>query len=582
MRAFVAGLAAALAALALTACGNDTAPPPDTTAPVETAAPVPTVTLIEGGKTAYTVVRAEGGSQAIIRAAMDLRNLIGERFGVAPGIAEDWMLAYKGGQTVPADVTTCEILVGETNRAETAAVRESIDFALGYRVQMVGDSLVILGTNEAMTLRAIADFTAQQLAGGDVLALPEDYALTFNYATDTATGRGIMGKYRVLGSTVKCEASSAATDLVRDALFVGVNHPDVTPVIVVGENENFPDSVALARELGYMDYAIRVTPEQILVVGGSPFSTRRGAERFMALFAADAIGDPAQKFTETWRFADARPDSLIYHTADFKPSWANSFTPPAWMGDFAEKAYAITCPDGRYVTDSHRGDSSRYPENSAEGIYSAVLLGADMIEIDIRLTADHVPVLMHDATLTRTTDVDEKKGKDGLPSSVNVVDWTYDQLLALNLTLGGEATSYKIPTAYEAVALMAGRCFVHWDCKDERIDRDTEVYRLAEDLGAKSSFYFYYGANVMTTWRNMDKSDADFDSFIRTMQSYLAMPGHRLARRNFDTINRNGDHADGWAKTVEVDGYRCVFTNEIEAIAKLIAKQQSAQVAPGK
>ena len=49
-----------------------------------------------------------------------------------------------------------------------------------------------------------------------------------------------------------------------------------------------------------------------------------------------------------------------------------------------------------------RGEAVR-PENSIEAFRAAHKLGADVIEIDVRLTADDVPVVMHDATLDRTT-----------------------------------------------------------------------------------------------------------------------------------------------------------------------------------
>jgi glycerophosphoryl diester phosphodiesterase len=53
---------------------------------------------------------------------------------------------------------------------------------------------------------------------------------------------------------------------------------------------------------------------------------------------------------------------------------------------------------------AHRGDPLRHPENSIEGFLSALRLGADAVEFDVRLTRDSVPVIMHDADVSRTTD----------------------------------------------------------------------------------------------------------------------------------------------------------------------------------
>ena len=51
----------------------------------------------------------------------------------------------------------------------------------------------------------------------------------------------------------------------------------------------------------------------------------------------------------------------------------------------------------------HRGARATAPENTLAGLRRAAALGARWVEVDVRLTADGVPVLLHDATLERTT-----------------------------------------------------------------------------------------------------------------------------------------------------------------------------------
>lgn len=51
---------------------------------------------------------------------------------------------------------------------------------------------------------------------------------------------------------------------------------------------------------------------------------------------------------------------------------------------------------------AHRTCPRDAPENSIEGIGRAGRLGADAVEMDVRLTRDGVPVLLHDPSLTRT------------------------------------------------------------------------------------------------------------------------------------------------------------------------------------
>jgi glycerophosphoryl diester phosphodiesterase len=53
---------------------------------------------------------------------------------------------------------------------------------------------------------------------------------------------------------------------------------------------------------------------------------------------------------------------------------------------------------------AHRGDSAHAPENTMAAFERAVRLGAEALEFDVRLTADGVVVVHHDAALDRTTD----------------------------------------------------------------------------------------------------------------------------------------------------------------------------------
>lgn len=55
---------------------------------------------------------------------------------------------------------------------------------------------------------------------------------------------------------------------------------------------------------------------------------------------------------------------------------------------------------------AHRGASGSAPENTLVSVAQAIADHADFVELDVRLTKDGVPVLLHDADLRRTTDVE--------------------------------------------------------------------------------------------------------------------------------------------------------------------------------
>ena len=57
------------------------------------------------------------------------------------------------------------------------------------------------------------------------------------------------------------------------------------------------------------------------------------------------------------------------------------------------------------VVEGHRGYCARYPENTLPSFAAAVELGVDAVEFDVWLTADKIPVIMHDGNALRTCGV---------------------------------------------------------------------------------------------------------------------------------------------------------------------------------
>lgn len=59
---------------------------------------------------------------------------------------------------------------------------------------------------------------------------------------------------------------------------------------------------------------------------------------------------------------------------------------------------------GRPRNLAHRGGASLRPENTLAAFTHAAMIGADVLELDVQLSADGEVVVMHDATVDRTTD----------------------------------------------------------------------------------------------------------------------------------------------------------------------------------
>ena len=114
-------------------------------------------------------------------------------------------------------------------------------------------------------------------------------------------------------------------------------------------------------------------------------------------------------------------------------------------------------PDRPIVVSGHRGGMmAGYPENCIESFEKTLSMMPSFFEIDPRLTRDSVIVLMHDATIDRTT-----------TGTGRVSDYTYEELQAFFLKdREGNVTPYKIPTLEACIAWSRGRTILNLDIKD--------------------------------------------------------------------------------------------------------------------
>ncbi len=111
-------------------------------------------------------------------------------------------------------------------------------------------------------------------------------------------------------------------------------------------------------------------------------------------------------------------------------------------------------PASKYVlVAAHRADWRNFPENSLEAIESAIEMGVDIIELDIKKTKDGHIVLMHDKKVDRTTN------SKGLVS-----DYTLAEIKEMVLRAGqGVKTRYKVPTLEEALIVCKDRAVINVD-----------------------------------------------------------------------------------------------------------------------
>jgi len=119
------------------------------------------------------------------------------------------------------------------------------------------------------------------------------------------------------------------------------------------------------------------------------------------------------------------------------------------------------------IITSHAACKGHAPENTLAGVRKALELGADAIEIDLHLTRDAVPVLIHDATVDRTTD-----------GSGEIASLSLRQ--ARRLDAGG---GDRIPTLREVLDEVDGRALMVLEIKATGIEAEVlGVVRRAKAL----------------------------------------------------------------------------------------------------
>ncbi|MFF2730911.1 glycerophosphodiester phosphodiesterase [Streptomyces sp. NPDC058008] len=135
---------------------------------------------------------------------------------------------------------------------------------------------------------------------------------------------------------------------------------------------------------------------------------------------------------------------------------------------------------------AHRGDPYRARENTLPSVRSAVDRGADAVEIDVRVTRDRVPVLLHDSTLERLWGHDTR----------------LDRVAHAELT---ELTAGGVPTLREALA-AAGDRRIMVDLPGATDASVREIVGVVRECGARDRVYYCADTHAMLKVRAADPS----------------------------------------------------------------------------
>lgn len=114
---------------------------------------------------------------------------------------------------------------------------------------------------------------------------------------------------------------------------------------------------------------------------------------------------------------------------------------------------------------AHRGQQATFPENTLESIREAIRCGAQAVEFDIQMSADHIPVVCHDVNLFRTSGID-----------MDITQHRYHEMKAVSVgepsRFAGEYSNVTLPTLEVMVEQLqeTPQVLTFVELKDESID----------------------------------------------------------------------------------------------------------------
>lgn len=239
----------------------------------------------------------------------------------------------------------------------------------------------------------------------------------------------------------------------------------------------------------------------------------------------------------------------------------------------------------------HRGASSFAPENTLAAFERALTDGADGVEFDVRLARDDVPVVIHDATLRRTSGLDARVASlsSSELSAIAVGSWFNRRFPARAVETYERETVPTLAQVFAHIAPRSRLLYVELKCEaaeasalvecvaaevrahglEERVivgsfmlDAVAEAKRIAPELHTAAAFERRFGRPLLaprTLLRQALACRADALALARSLVSRRTIEAAHA--RGLQTVIWTVDHPS-WIKRAAALGLRAVITND--------------------
>lgn len=178
-----------------------------------------------------------------------------------------------------------------------------------------------------------------------------------------------------------------------------------------------------------------------------------------------------------------------------------------------------TLSAGNIFVAAHRGWSEKYPENTMEAFRAALALGVDQLEFDVRITKDDELVVIHDATVDRTTD------GTGL-----VCEKTLAELKQLDAGIfkGEEFRGCRIPTMMEFMELVKQYPTITLDVELKEYPqqgKEERAYEICDRILKIIDDYGFTDRVVVNSW-HAGLNEYIFRKFGKKYRQHVYYPKH--------------------------------------------------------
>ena len=134
----------------------------------------------------------------------------------------------------------------------------------------------------------------------------------------------------------------------------------------------------------------------------------------------------------------------------------------------------------------HRGVKNLKPENTIESITTAFELGLECVEIDVKVSKDNIPLLLHDDTLDRTTN-----------GSGLVCDFTFDEINKLDAGyyFYKSNTEIKVPSLKSVLDLIKKKQkYLNIELKPNKKYEELNVKKVLQEIKKISYDKIYFSS----------------------------------------------------------------------------------------